>query len=269
MFRSVAAAAALSFLAMPALSAPLDELLDAMGVPEVISIMRDEGLAHGEELGRDMIPGGSTAGWREIVSRIYDETRMLDSVRAGFAETLAETDLEPLLAFFRSEAGQDIVRLELSARRAMTDEDVEEAARGAFRGVEGTASPVLEEIREFVAVNDLVDANLVGALNANYMFYMGLVDGGALQMSEQEILAEVWSSEEETRADTREWVYAFLLMAYRPLEDGVVQSYTELSRTPEGRALNRALFDGFNGMYDDISYALGLSVARQMQVQDL
>jgi len=88
-------------------------------------------------------------------------------------------------------------------------------------------------------------------------------------MSERDILAEVWSSEEETRVDTREWVYAFLLMAYRPLEDGVVEEYTDLSRTAPGRALNRALFAGFNTMYDDISYALGMAVAREMQVQEL
>jgi hypothetical protein len=42
-----------------------------------------------------------------------------------------------------------------------------------------------------------------------------------------------------------------------------------LSRTDAGRALNRALFAGFNKMYDDISYALGMAVAREMQVQEL
>jgi hypothetical protein len=190
-------------------------------------------------------------------------------VQDVFATEFGDADTEPLLAFFSSETGQQIVSLELSARNAMRDEEIEDAARAAFRDLEGTNSQPLAVIEEFVETNDLVEANLVGALNANYMFYLGLVDGGALRMSESDILTEVWSSEEETRQDTREWVFSFLLMAYRPLEDGVVEDYTELSRTEPGRALNRALFAGFNKMYDDISYALGMAVAREMQVQEL
>ena len=52
-------------------------------------------------------------------------------------------------------------------------------------------------------------------------------------------------------------------------EDGVVEDYTELSKTEPARALNRAPFAGFNKTYDDISYALGRAVAQEMMVQEL
>lgn len=253
----------------PAQAATAEDLLDALGVPQIVSIMREEGLEYGETLAEDMIPGGSTGGWTATVDRIYDEARMLDTLRGVFRQEFGDADLAPLMAFFDSETGRQVVDLELSAREAMRDPEIEEAARAAYRDLEETGSGELDGISAFVEANDLVEANLVGALNASYMFYLGLVDGGALDMSEQDILTEVWSSEEETRADTREWVYAFLLMAYRPLEDGVVAEYTDLSGTAPGRALNRALFAGFNKMYDDISYALGMAVAREMQVQEL
>ena len=258
-----------AFWSMPADASEVDDLLDALGVPQIVEIMRAEGLEYGDTLAADMIPGGSTGGWTNTVARIYDEARMLETVRGVFTQEFGAADPTDLLAFFTSETGQQVVSLELSARTAMREDEIEDAARAAFRDLEGTDSETLSTISEFVDTNDLIEANLVGALNANYMFYLGMVDGGALQMSEQDILTEVWSSEEETRSDTREWVYAFLLMAYRPLEDGVVEQYTELSKTDAGRALNRALFAGFNQMYDDISYALGLAVARQMQVQEL
>lgn len=247
----------------------VDDLLDALGVPQIVEIMRAEGLEYGETLAADMVPGGSTGGWRATVDRIYDEARMLETVRGVFTQEFRSADVGPLLEFFTSDTGQQVVELELSARTAMREQEIEDAARSAFRDLEGTDSDTLAIISDFVETNDLIEANLVGALNANYMFYFGLVDGGALDMTEQDILTEVWSSEEETRSDTREWVYGFLLMAYRPLPDGVVQEYTALSRTDAGRALNRALFAGFNEMYDDISYALGMAVARQMQVQEL
>lgn len=246
-----------------------DDLLDALGVPQIVEIMRAEGLEYGGTLAEDMIPGGATGGWDATVDRIYDRTRMLETVRAVFRQEFGDADSAPLLEFFSSETGQQVVRLELSARTAMREQEIEDAARAAYRDLEGTDSETLSKISDFVEANDLIEANLVGALNANYMFYLGLVDGGALEMSEADILTEVWSSEEETRSDTREWVYAFLLMAYRPLPDGVVEDYTQLSMTDPGRALNRALFAGFNEMYDDISYALGMAVARQMQVQEL
>ncbi|MFP7572152.1 DUF2059 domain-containing protein [Marivita sp. S2033] len=273
MIRNVMASAVAGLVLMAwggvASAAPVDDLLDALDVPELVGIMRQEGLEYGVELADDMIAGGSTEGWEATVERIYDEDRMYETVRATFAEEFGEADATPLIAFFDTGAGQQIVRLELSARNAMRDQEVEDAARAAFRDVEDVQSDTLESITDFVATNDLIEANLVGSLNANFMFYLGLVDGGGLEMSEADILTEVWSSEDETRTDTREWVYAFLLMAYRPLPEGVIDDYTELSKTDPGRALNRALFAGFNKMYDDISYALGLAVARQMQVQEL
>ena len=266
---TMATGLACAFWSAPAVASDVDDLLDALGVPQIVGIMRAEGLEYGDTLAADMVPGGSTEGWRATVDRIYDEARMLETVRAVFTQEFATADLEPLVTFFGSEAGQQIVSLELSARTAMREQEIEDAARAAFRDLDGTDSETLGTISEFVDTNDLVEANLVGSLNANYMFYLGLVDGDALEMSEQDILTEVWSSEEETRSDTREWVFAFLLMAYRPLEDGVVERYTALSKTDPGRALNRALFASFDEMYDDISYALGMAVARQMQVQEL
>ena len=269
MLRSAATAAAVIAWCAPAWASPTDDLLDALGVPQIVDIMREEGVEYGETLATDMVPGGVTEGWTATVDRIYDEARMLATVQEVFAAEFGDTDPTTLLEFFGSETGQQIVSLELSARNAMREDEIEDAARAAFLDLDGTESEALAAISDFVETNDLIEANLVGALNANYMFYLGLVDGGAIQMSEEDILTEVWTSEAETRADTREWVFAFLLMAYRPLEEGVVEKYTDLSRTEAGRALNRALFAGFNKMYDDISYALGRAVARQMQVQEL
>jgi hypothetical protein len=83
------------------------------------------------------------------------------------------------------------------------------------------------------------------------------------------MLSDVWAQEPRTRSETEEWVKSFLLMAYGPLSGDDLDTYIGVTDTPEGQQLNRALFDGFNGMYEDISYALGLAVARQMQGTEL
>lgn len=256
-------------MALPAAGSQTDDLLDALGIPQVIAVMQDEGIAYGADLAKDLIPGGSNQNWDATVERIYSVPKMEASVREGFREALGETDLDPLLAFFRTERGQRIVALEISARRALVDEDVEEQARAVFRDLEGSGDARLRLLDEFVEVNDLIEANVVGALNSSYQFYRGLADGGAADISEDRIVSDVWAQEEETRLETREWLYGYLLMAYGPLKPEVIEEYIALSRTEAGAAMNRALFAGFDDMYADISYALGLAAARQMQGQDL
>ncbi|MDO6575561.1 hypothetical protein, partial [Staphylococcus pasteuri_A] len=79
--------------------------------------------------------------------------------------------------------------------------DVEDAARAAYRDrSDQDDDPRLAMIDQFIDNNDLIDANVVGAMNSSYEFYAGLVDGGAFEMSEEEILGVVWESEAESRA---------------------------------------------------------------------
>ncbi|MGB1208076.1 MAG: hypothetical protein ACPG7W_02630, partial [Paracoccaceae bacterium] len=146
---------------------------------------------------------------------------------------------------------------------------VEDAARDVFRTLQGGDDPRLAQLDAFVAANELVEANVTGALNASFQFYAGMAQGGALDLTEDEILTIIWQSEAETRADTREWVYGFLLMAYGPLDDDTLERYTDFSASAQGQVLNRALFAGFNRMYDGLSYDLGLALARDLSVRDL
>ena len=255
--------------AAPLSAAPGEALLEAMRVPEIVQVMREEGLDYAQEMGEDLLPGGATRGWRAVVSQVYDTEAMEEVVRGQFIDSFAGTEAGPLLDFFTSEDGQRVVDLEITARRTLIDDELEASAREAYQAVDGTDDPRLEQIEAFVEANDLVEANVVGAMNASYQFYLGLVDGGAFEMTEEEILSEVWAQEEDTRSDTREWLYAFLLVAYRPLSDAVLDEYVALSASPEGRAMNRALFAGFNAMYDEISYGLGLAAAQQMLGEEL
>ncbi|KUF11408.1 DUF2059 domain-containing protein [Pseudoponticoccus marisrubri] len=263
------AALMLALVALPLRADPVDDLMEALQIDEMIVVMREEGLAYGAELGADMFPGTAGARWQSVLEDIYDTDKMKAVVEAGFTEVMEGTETAPLTAYFASETGTRVVSLELDARRAMIEDTVEQAARERYRDLEGGDSARLEQITEFVAANDLVDSNVAGALNASFNFYRGLVEGGGLEMSESEILADVWSQEQETRADTREWLYGFLLLAYEPLSDAVLDEYVALSGSEDGRRLNRALFAGFNAMYDEISYALGLAAAQEMQGQDL
>ncbi|MHA6344070.1 DUF2059 domain-containing protein [Roseivivax sp. CAU 1761] len=284
--------AACAVPAMPATAGPIEDLAAALRIPDLVSVMREEGLAQGKSLAGEMLPSGPNPAWTAILERIYDTGRMEEVVIDSFEAHLAPEQAATLLDFFAEGDGREITRLEIEARQAMLDPAVEEAARETYRArlaetgglpeaedgaeageetgaADGAGDGRLARLDAFVAANDLVENNVMGAMNASLMFYGGLAEGGGIEMSEDEILADVWAQEEETRAETEEWVKSFLLMAYEPLSAERLDAYIALSSAPEGQALNRALFTGFNEMYEDISYALGLALAQQMRETDL
>lgn len=255
----------------------VEALLDLMEIDQIIAIMRAEGLTYGAELGADMLRGGGGAAWDMQVARIYDQAWMRATVRDRFVERFGQADPAPLIAFFETETGREVVMLEVSARRAFMDESVEEAAREAFRAVAGDLGgtsprgldPHLSAIDAYITVNDLVGFNVMGAMNANRLFFRGLVEGGAMEMTDADIMSDIRAQYEQTEAETREWIYAFLMLAYAPLDAGQINDLADLSQTPHGRALNSALFDSFDVMYGALSEALGAAMAGQMQGEEL
>ena len=170
--------------------------------------------------------------------------------------------MTPLLAFYQDGVGNEIAALELEARRAISSDDVEKAAQRAFDDLSRTESRRLDLLREFAARNRLIERNVAGALNANIAFFRGLGSSDAFDLPEDQMLQDVWSREDEIRADTEEWVFGYMTMAYQPISDEKLQSYVDLSGTEAGRAMNRALFAGFDALFDEVSFELGAAAAQ-------
>lgn len=248
-----------------------DQLADALGLPELVSIMHEEGTTYGTELREELFPGTSAARWAAEVDAIYDAGRMEAVVRAALARDLSASDLAAAMSFFESPLGQRVVELELSARRALLDEDVEAASRTALEARRADDDPLLDRLEAFIAVNDLVESNVVGALNSNIAFYMGLAEGGAFPdgLTETDILEDVWRQEPDIREETVTWLYSYLGLAYDPLTPEDLDAYTAFSASPEGRRLNRALFAGFDELFNAISLALGQAAGQYIGGQDL
>ncbi len=266
----LSAAFLLACVVTPASSASteeIDALYDAIGTPRLMEIMREEGLEQAGDLRENMFPGRS--GWDPVASAIYSTDRMNSFFRAAFDETLTDVDVTPLLEFFRSDLGAEIVGLELSAREALLDDAVEEAAIDAFERLSGTDPDRVAALDGFVEGSDLVNLNVMGAMNASLSFYRGLAEGGGFELSEAEILSDVWDSEPDTRQDAQEWLYAYLAMSYQPLTDAEIIAYTDVTTSPAGKALNRALFTGFDDVFNDISFSLGRAASQFVMGDDI
>ncbi len=256
-----------------AVAAQVATLVETMQIGDIIEILREEGIQYGGKLEADMFPGAGGQGWKASVALIYDGARMQEALVATLTRELARTPgaIAPIEAFFGSELGQRVLKLEVEARRALLDEAAQDAARIAWGDLQASGAARVGLLERFVVANDLVESNVMGALNANLAFYRGMQEGGAFggEMTEEQMLTDVWGQEEDVRQQTADWLFSYLTLAYGPLSDDELEAYIAFSDSGEGKVLNAALFAAFDEVFTPISRALGLAAARQMQGQDI
>lgn len=260
-----------SFAAQAQEDTRFDPLVNVLELREVFVVMRDEGLEYGQDLDRELLGGAGGLDWQETVRDIYEPDRIWQTFMPRFALGLEGQDVEAMTAFFSTALGRQITAFELSARRAMLDEALEQESRAAYQAMVKAGDPRLIMLSDLIEANDLIEFNVMGAMNASYAFYIGLIDGKAFnfEMSQEDILKEVWSQEVEIRLDTEEWIFAYLALAYAPLSDTDLQAYIDFSNSDAGLALNAALFAGYDDVFSNVSKALGLSAAQHMRGEDL
>ncbi|RHZ90952.1 DUF2059 domain-containing protein [Cereibacter sphaeroides] len=248
-------------------------LEEALRIGDVIAVMREEGLEYGSSLEAELFPERGGSRWRAVVGLIYDTESMRKRFDAAFEAEVAQDPeaIGQMFDFFASDIGQRILQLEIEARRALLDEAAEEAAKVAVEEMSARNDPRLELLREFAEANDLIELNVVGALNSNLAFYRGMADGSAFEqpMSEEDMLADVWSQETDVRRETEAWLFPYLAVAYGSLSDAELKDYIAFSKTPAGRKLNAATFRAFDAVFSAISRDLGRAAARQMQGEDI
>lgn len=248
-------------------------LIATLHIDEVIEVLRTEGVDYGASIEDEMFPGAGGASWRATVAGIYNA----DTMKSVFAEKLTQelsgqaAEMAKMQAFFSAPLGQRVLALELQARRALLDDEAEAAAQLAWGDLEAKGGARADLLRRFVEANDLIESNVMGALNSNLGFYRGMAGTGAFEgeMSQEQMLSDVWAQEPDIRQQTEAWVYPYLTLAYSSLSDDELQQYVEFSASPAGRLLNSALFAAFDAVFVPVSQALGAAAALQMKGQDI
>jgi hypothetical protein len=252
---------------------PVDGLAATLQIADLIDVLRAEGLAYAETLDDELFPGRGGDDWLAKVHAVYDggamEARFLSALSRALQGEAAAVAASS--AFFASPLGQRILTLELEARRALMDSGVEDAARARVEDMRAKDDPRLADLKRFIDANDLVEANVQGALNANLAFYQGMVEAGSFDgvVDEQQMLDDVWGQEDDVRSETEVWLYAYLAMAYGALSRDELQAYTDFSASAEGQKLNSALFAAFDAVFVSLSRDLGRAAALQMKGQDI
>jgi hypothetical protein len=250
--------------ALGARAQELRALLSAMGLYDILAIMAAEGRESAPDIAADMFPGQGGAAWMAVAASIYATDKMTAAFEAALPlERLSDADIAALRGFFESDLGARIAAGEIAARQAFLDPGLEQIATDLANERAAQNHPRIAQLTAFNIVNDLVERNVSGALNANFAFYRGLSDGGAFAtpIPEEMMLAEVWGQEPAIRADTVQWLLAYQTLAYEDLSDADLQAYIDLSRSDAGQAINASLFAAFDTVFNAISHDLGRAAA--------
>jgi hypothetical protein len=239
-------------------NADTNRLVDAMGLPALLRAFALEGEASGASLNDSFLNGQGGAVWAETVSALYDPARLESELRAGLAATLDPDIARTALIFFDSAQGQRIIALEVQARAAMLDEDVEAMARSA--GTQADAQVV-----DFLTLRDLIRRNTDAAVTAQTAFFAGMSEtlGNANSQPDIEGQRPMISGETES------WLKGYYVLIQSALEEGDLQSYSDFWRTAVGRAVDDAVFEVFADNYTSLSYGLGQAAGRLLPPREL
>ena len=262
-----------AFAQTQAIQPDISPLTQTLKIDALIAVLRTEGLANGKDMEADLFPGQGGGAWGVVLSRVYDTNRLHQIFDTALTKSLQDDPAtqKAMRDFFGGRLGQHILALEIDARKTLLDDKATEAAAQLWGKALNANTPRAKQINRFAEINDLVESNVMGALNGNLAFYRGMNAVGAFKqpMPEDDMLAEVWSQEPDVRRDTTEWLFPFLMLAYQPLDDQELGKYIAFSETPAGKKANRAVFAAFDAMFAQVSKELGQSAGRLMAGQDI
>lgn len=269
----------LSALAVFGTSRPgrANEIAELYLFTDLFPIMAQEGITSAGADDATPLAPEDLQKWRNDLALIYDPSRMQADFSAVLdAQLAAKDDVRAhAVAFARSVEGARVLQLEISARQALLDDEIDEMARLSLSEARESdpRSPSAQRlalVRERIDVNDLVELNVSLGLNTTYAYYMGMLSETEIPgLSAQDVLALVWSQEQDIRADVVDWIESYFLLAYQPLSDDELRRYIDHSASENGDAFNRMMFQAFDAVFVDISRRVGAALGRALSGETL
>ena len=253
------------------------DLSEAFLLPELFDIMAEEGRASVLADGATPLQGSALRAFQDDVAAIYTADRMLAAFLTEMEKELSSRpDVRAdALDFAATDAGKQILQLEIAAREALLQDEIDEMARmtllEARQGNRDTAKVArLDLVRQRIAANDLIELNVSLGLNTSFAYYRGMMAENAVQgLSSEMLLQLVWAQEPAIRADIEDWIESYFLMAYQPLAEDQMQDYVAYVSTPLAQEFNRAMFRAFDTVFSEISLQVGRALGRRLNIEEL
>ena len=247
----------------------ISDLYDALQMDRVNEIIRVEGIQDARGTGEAYLSKNTVARFVDQAQSVYQLETMEKDFKRLLTENLSISDAEAILLFYRSPIGKTASELEVSARVAISDKQIEEMAKIKFNEAVNLKNERLDELGSVIETLELVEQNLIGAYAAQFAFMYELSKLGLVNLSRQEMIDAITSDEEKLKSEILEWLMAFSHMAYSPMSDEEFGVYNDFSKSALGITLNKALFSVYNEMAKDQSQRLASILGEFMKSEDL
>ena len=239
-------------------NADVNRLVDAMGLPALLQAFSAEGERSSQAINDGFLNGQGGDVWAETVRRLYDPARLEQELRTALVDTLDSDIAAQALLFFDSDLGQRIIELEVQARQAFLNEDLEAAAKSA-------PTATSDAVTDFLAARDLIQRNADTAMTAQAAFFDGLLTA----TGQGDTAPDLDAQRDAIVAETESWLRGYYALAQSPLSADDIAIYTAFWKTDVGQALDDALFSAFADSYATLSFGLGQAAGRLLPQNDL
>ena len=247
----------------------ISDLYDALHMDRINEIIRLEGIQDAEGTGEAYLPPNSVDRFVAQAKSVYQLEAMERDFKRLLNQNLSIVDANKILLFYQKPLGKVASELEVSARIAISDAQIEEMAKLKLKEAVKSKNKRLDEIESVIRTLELVEQNLIGAYAAQFAFMYELSKLGVIELSKQEMIDLITNDEEKLKGEILEWLMAFSHMAYTPMGDKDFSDYSDFSKSELGIALNKALFSVYNEMAKDQSQRLASILGEFMKSEDL
>ena len=250
---------------------PADRMWRTLDLAALMPILQEEAVTEAARMeGEGLIAGGGLP-WARVVARIHDTPRMEALFRAGVRDAAARMDpqlVDRALAFHGSGLGQRVIRLEGSARRALLEDGVEDQARADFARALRNGDPRAEQIVQLIDGADLIAPNVAGGLNAAIAFPAAM-PRGRVRHGPGSAAADghAWAQRDQRSRPGDDLAAGFSDAGLWPAERRRTGRLRPARRIGRGQALSQLLFAGFDRVFGQTSYDIGMAAALRGQGQ--
>tara|TARA_B100000674_G_scaffold8406_1_gene6489 strand:- start:1112 stop:1990 length:879 start_codon:yes stop_codon:yes gene_type:complete len=247
----------------------ISDLYDALQMDRVNEIIRVEGIRDAKDTGEAYLSANSAKRFVDQAKSVYQLESMEQDFKRLLTENLSTADANEILLFYQLPIGKLASELEVSARVAISETEIEEMAKTELKEAKALNNRRLDDIGSVIKTLELVEQNLIGAYAAQFAFMNELSKLGVLELTRQEMIDIITNDEEKLKGEILEWLMAFSHMAYAPMSDEEFSVYNDFSKSDLGIVLNKALFSAYNEMAKDQSQRLANILGEFMKSEDL
>lgn len=213
--------------------AKLEAFLEVTGFDVALESIRLSADSAPQMLGLQAEDFGSE--WSRLVQDVFDTDLMHDMAKEILGKTLSDDLLDHAAAFYASDLGQRLVKVENDSHMSEDDDLKSESGQAIIAGLVRIGSPRVEILNRLNNASDVEDSSIRAIQEVQVRFLMAAAGAGVidLQMDEPDLREALRSQEGEMRTAIKANALANSAYTYQAFSDDEMSDYADALAHPD------------------------------------